>query len=159
MRGDSLGHRSHVSDESSDRPAVPLLHPHLRTIPDPRQPSRQRHPLKAILAQTCTAMLVECDSLLAIAEWGHDPQAGAPLAARLDFTRARTTCVATLHRVFRRLDVAAFNTAVRQCAAATAALGTRATPAGIAVDGKALRGCRHSPRSSRCARSSVTSGS
>jgi hypothetical protein len=88
-------------------------------------------------------MLAGCDSLLAMAEWGRDPHAGAPLAQRLGFTRERTPCVATLHRVFRRLDVAAFETAVGQWAAAvTTALGPTTSPAGIAVDGKTLRGSR-----------------
>lgn len=124
-------------------PAVPPLLPYLGTIPDPRQPSGRRHPLAAVLALACAAMLAGCDSLLAIAEWGRDPHAGAPLAQRLGFTRERTPCVATLHRVFRRLDVAAFERAVGQwTAAVTTALGTDATPAGIAVDGKTLRGSR-----------------
>lgn len=124
-------------------PAVPPLLPYLRTIPDPRQPSGRRHPLEAVLALACAAMLAGCDSLLAIAEWGRDPHAGAPLARRLGFTRERTPCVATLHRVFRRLDVAAFETAVGQWAAAvTTAVGPHVTPTGIAVDGKTLRGSR-----------------
>ncbi len=122
---------------------VPPLVPYLRTVPDPRQASGRRHPLVAILALSCAAMLAGCDSLLAIAEWGRDPRAGAPLAARLGFTRERTPCVATLHRVFRRLEVAAFERAVGTWAAAvTTALGPGATPAGIAVDGKVLRASR-----------------
>ena len=124
-------------------PAVPALLPYLRTVPDPRQASGRRHPLAAILALSCAAMLAGCDSLLAIAEWGRDPHAGAPLAQRLGFTRERTPCVATLHRVFKRLDVAAFETAVGQWAAAvTSVVGPGATPGGIAVDGKVLRGSR-----------------
>lgn len=123
--------------------AVPPLLPYLETVPDPRQASGRRHPLPAILALACAAMLAGCDSLLAIAEWGRDPHAGAPLAQRLGFTRERTPCVATLHRVFRRLDVAAFERTVGQWSAAvTAALGTTATPLGIAVDGKVLRASR-----------------
>lgn len=123
--------------------SVPALLPYLRTVPDPRQASGRRHPLPAILTLSCAAMLAGCDSLLAIAEWGRDPRAGAPLAQRLGFTRARTPCVATLHRVFRRLDVAAFERAVGQwAAAATTALGTSPSPAGIAVDGKVLRASR-----------------
>jgi hypothetical protein len=124
-------------------PAVPPLLPFLRMLPDPRHPSGRRHPLEAVLALACAAMLAGCDSLLAIAEWGRDPHAGAPLARRLGFTRERTPCVATLHRVFRRLDVVAFETAVGQWAAAvTTALGTAPSPAGIAIDGKTLRGSR-----------------
>jgi hypothetical protein len=53
-----------------------------------------------------------CDSLLAIAEWGRDPDGGAPLAARLGFMRERTPCVATLHRVLKAIDAAAFEQAV-----------------------------------------------
>jgi DDE_Tnp_1-associated len=121
-------------------PAVPALLPYLRTVPDPRQASGRRHPLAAILALSCAAMLAGCDSLLAIAEWGRDPHAGAPLAQRLGFTRARTPCVATLHRVFRRLDVSAFERAVGAWAAAV----TTALPeeAALAIDGKTLRGSR-----------------
>ena len=61
-------------------------------------------------------MLAGCDSLLAIAAWGRDPHAGAPVAQRLGFTRERTLCVATLHRVFRRVDGAAVERAVGRAA-------------------------------------------
>lgn len=123
--------------------AVPPLLPYLQTVPDPRQASGRRHPLAAILALSCAAMLAGCDSLLAIAEWGRDPHAGAPLAQRLGFTRQRTPCVATLHRVFRRLDVAAFERAV----SAWSHEVHRAVPRGhddnaVAIDGKTLRGSR-----------------
>lgn len=122
---------------------VPSLVPYLQTVPDPRQASGRRHPLPAILALACAAMLAGCDSLLAIAEWGRDPRAGAPLAHRLGFTRERTPCVATLHRVFRRLDVVAFEAAVGQWATAvTAATGRGEQPSGVAIDGKVLRGSR-----------------
>jgi hypothetical protein len=87
-------------------------------------------------------MLAGCDSLLAIAEWGRDPHAGAPLAQRLGFTRERTPCVATLHRVFRRLDVAAFERAVGAWAAAVAAALPEQAAQAIAIDGKTLRGSR-----------------
>lgn len=122
-------------------PAVPALLPYLQTVPDPRQASGRRHPLAAILALSCAAMLAGCDSLLAIAEWGRDPHAGAPLAQRLGFTRERTPCVATLHRVFRRVDVAAFEHAVGAWAAAVAAALPEPAEA-IAIDGKTLRGSR-----------------
>lgn len=123
-------------------PAVPALLPYLQTVPDPRQASGRRHPLAAILALSCAAMLAGCDSLLAIAEWGRDPHAGAPLAQRLGFTRERTPCVATLHRVFRRLDVAAFERAVGAWAAAVAAALPEQAAQAIAIDGKTLRGSR-----------------
>ena len=123
--------------------SVPPLLPYLRMVPDPRQASGRRHPLAAILALACAAMLAGCDSLLAIAEWGRDPHAGAPLAQRLGFTRVRTPCVATLHRVFRRLDVAAFERAVGAWAQATRLplLGAQEREA-VAIDGKTLRASR-----------------
>ncbi len=88
-------------------------------------------------------MLAGCDSLLAIAQWGRDPHAGAPLAQRLGFTRSQTPCVATLHRVFRRLDVAAFERAVSAWAhAVLAALPGEHGREALAIDGKTLRGSR-----------------
>jgi DDE family transposase len=123
--------------------AVPPLLPYLQAVPDPRCASGRRHPLAAILALACAAMLAGCDSLLAIAEWGRDVHGGAPLAQRLGFTRARTPCVATLHRVFRRLEVTAFERAVGAWAAATtAALPPHPAVKAIAIDGKTLRGSR-----------------
>jgi hypothetical protein len=124
----------------------------LATVPDPRQARGKRHPLRAILLLAGVAMLCRCDSLLAIAEWGRDQ--GAAGAARLGFRCARTPCVATLHRVFRRLAVVAFERTIGEWAdSVVAALGTDegdemagATvplPA-IAVDGKTLRGS-HTP--------------
>ena len=121
--------------------AVPPLVATFADLPDPRRGQGRRHPLPAILALSCAAMLAGCDSLLAIAEWGRDPAGGAPLGARLGFTRAKTPCVATLHRVFRRIDVAAFERAVGGWAAAVAAAAGRGEPpVGVAVDGKLLRG-------------------
>ena len=122
---------------------VPPVLPYLRMVPDPRQASGRRHPLAAILALACAAMLAGCDSLLAIAEWGRDPHAGAPLAQRLGFTRVRTPCVATLHRVFRRLDVAAFERAVGAWAQATRLpLPGAQEREAVAIDGKTLRASR-----------------
>src|SRR3954447_8813372 len=111
---------------------VPPLEPYLQSVPDPRQASGRRHPLAAILALSCAAMLAGCDSLLAIAEWGRDPHAGAPLAQRLGFTRAQTPCVATRPRVFTRLDVAAFERAVGSwTAAASTALSAADGPVAV----------------------------
>src|SRR3990172_794540 len=93
-----------------DTRQLPALYPVLAAIPDPRSRQGRRHPLPAILALACTAMLANGNSLLAIAEWGRDE--GALVARRLGFTRDQTPCVATLHRVMRRVDVAAFEQAV-----------------------------------------------
>jgi hypothetical protein len=119
--------------------AIPPLVDALRAVPDPRKRRGQRHPLAAILALACAAMLCGADSLLAIAQWGRDQ--GAPMATRLGFTRERTPCVATFHRVFRRLDVAAFEQVVGQWAEQVCvALAVPGALHGVAIDGKKLRG-------------------
>jgi hypothetical protein len=79
-------------------------------------------------------MLAGARSLYAIAQWGRS-QPPAVVTA-LGFTRETTPCVATLHRVFRRLDITAYETALRHWAQAS--VGDRA--GSIAIDGKALRG-------------------
>jgi len=126
-------------------PAVPVppLLPALAAIPNPRRAFGRRHPLPAVLALSRAAMLAGRDRLLAIAEWGRDPNAWEPLARRLGFARNRTPCVTTLHRVSRRLDAAAFERAVggwaAEVAAALAAPGDRG---GSAMDVKTLRASR-----------------
>ena len=105
----------------------------LASVPDPRHPQGRRHPLAAILALAVCAMLGDCRSWYAIAQWGRDhPE----LTQALGFTRAQTPGVATLHHVFRRLDVAAFEDALTRWALAAAPDQLSV----LAVDGKALRG-------------------
>jgi len=104
------------------------------TVPDPRKPRGRRHPLRAMLALSTAAMLAGARSLFAIAEWGR-AQDPAVIAA-FGFNRQQTPCVATLHLLFKRLDVAAFEAALATWAQAE--LGDR--PGAIAIDGKALRG-------------------
>ena len=105
----------------------------LAEVPDPRSARGIRHPLEAIMAMSVCAMLGGARSLYAIAQWGREhPE----LAQTLGFNRERTPCVATLHHVFRRLDVDAFESALS--AWAQGALGEE--DEAIAVDGKALRG-------------------
>ena len=83
----------------------PSLLEALSRIEDPRKPKGVRHPLPAVLALSVCAMLSGARSLYAIAQWGREhPQ----LAQSLGFSREQTPCVATLHHVFRRLDVDAF---------------------------------------------------
>lgn len=56
----------------------------------------------------------------------------------------RSPCVATLHRVYKRLDVAAFEAALGawldRIGSQPAAPSTTRVPAAIAIDGKGLRG-------------------
>ena len=105
----------------------------LGEIEDPRKPKGVRHPLPAILALSVCAMLSGARSLYAIAQWGREHPQFAPW---LGFSRERTPCVATLHHVFRRLDVDAFESALGRWAQEWLGEGE----ATIAIDGKALRG-------------------
>ena len=105
----------------------------LSGIEDPSKPKGVRHPLSTVLALSVCAMLSVARSLYAIAEWGREhPQ----LARSLGFSREQTPCVATLHHVFRRLDVDAFESALGHRAQECLGEGE----ATIAIDGKALRG-------------------
>jgi hypothetical protein len=84
--------------ESPIRPLLANLH----DIPDPRHPRGRRHPLVAILALVCVAMLCGYRSYSAIADWGRC--SGQKLVRALGFTRDKTPCAATLYHVLRQLD-------------------------------------------------------
>ena len=99
----------------------------------PGSPRECANPLPAVLALSVCAMLSGARSLYAIAQWGREhPQ----FAQSLGFSRERTPCVATLHHVFRRLDVDAFESVLGRWAQECLGEGE----ATIAIDGKALRG-------------------
>jgi hypothetical protein len=106
----------------------------LAELPDPRSRHGRRHPLPAVLTLAVVAMLSGARSLYAIAQWGREQPEDVVQA--LGCTRGRTPGVATLHRVFKALDVEAFEMQVAHWA--QAALGNRG--GAIAIDGKALRG-------------------
>src|SRR5690349_5745166 len=107
----------------------------LAQVPDPRSRHGRRHPLPAVLALATVAMLCGARSLYAIAQWGREqPEA---VVRALGFTRGRTPGVATLHRVFKALDVGVFETVLARWAQA-AAVSSRGEA--IVIDGKALRG-------------------
>ena len=106
----------------------------LASVPDPRKRRGLRHPLTAILGLTAVAVLAGMKSLEAIAQFGRDR--GPALAHALGFRRGKTPAKSTLSEIFRLLDVAAFEGALRRW------LQARAEDAGdeLAVDGKTLRG-------------------
>ena len=103
-------------------------------VPDHRKSQGRRHPLGAILSLAVCAMLCGARSLYAIAQWGRDH--GAATGQLLGFRPGKTPCVATFHRVFKDLDVDAFETV----------LGEWLTNNGLelgetlSLDGKTLRG-------------------
>src|SRR4029453_2428605 len=114
----------------------------LAQIPDPRRPygSRPTHPplpLGGILQLTVAALLCGARSLYAIAQWGQERLEDEPeLLVQLGLPPGRRPCVATLHRVFKALDVAAFEAAVGAWLAQTGVAPAEA----VALDGKTLRG-------------------
>lgn len=116
-------------------PIIPLIKV-LVEIPDFRKSRGKRHPLAAILALACAAVLCGARSYTAMADWGRN------YGQALGFRHAKTPCAATLHTIFRHLDVALFESKLRQWAEQV----LRACPAcqdqdeAIAIDGKTLRG-------------------
>src|SRR5581483_8741172 len=118
----------------------------LTQVPDHRQAQGRRHPLAAVLALACAAMLCGARGGQAIAEWGrnYDPE----LMLALGFTHG-TPCPSTLHQIFRHLDWAAFDAQLRawgETVLAAPAPAPAVAPApprdALALDGKTLRGSR-----------------
>ncbi len=109
----------------------------LGALDDPRSPKGKRHPLGALLALALVAMLAGQSSYEAIVQYGQER--GWPFLQLLGFIRRGGLCKATYSRVFRRIDVAAFEAAVSRWILA------RVKPTDIehlAIDGKTLRGSR-----------------
>ena len=103
-------------------------------VPDPRDRRGRHHPLVAVLGLAAVAMLAGCRSLEAISQFGRDH--GLGLAHALGFRRAKTPAKSTLSELFRALDPAALDAAIR------AWLTGRGAGDGdhLAVDGKTARG-------------------
>lgn len=106
----------------------------LASVPDPRKHKGLRHPLTAILSLTVVAVLAGMKSLEAIAQFGRDH--GTSLAHALGFRRGKTPAKSTLSKLFRRLDIDAFEAALSRWLLARQQSGWQA----IAVDGKTLKG-------------------
>src|SRR5438045_1245622 len=90
----------------------------LGAVPDPRRrygwrPAYAPVPLVALLPATVVAVLCGARSLYAVAQWiGERAEDEPEVLEALGFPAGRRTCVATLHRVYKALDVAAFEAAV-----------------------------------------------
>ena len=111
-------------------------------LPDFRKPRGKRHPLGAIFALACCAMLCGARSYSAIAERGRNY--GTRIAQGLGFTHA-TPCAATLHTIFRHVDRDAFATSLGAWAdrvvGSLPAAPEPPAPA-VALDGQTLRGSK-----------------
>lgn len=114
----------------------------LARVPDPRRPYGWRPeypplPLVGLLQVVVAAILCGARSLNAIAQWGRERIEDDPaFLLELGLPIGRSPCAATLHRVFKALDVAAFEQVLGEWLART---GIKPTDA-LALDGKTLRG-------------------
>jgi len=114
----------------------------LAAVPDPRRPfgwrpGRAPLPLVGVLQVAVAAMLCGARRLYAIAQWaGERIEDDAAALVPLGLPPGRSPSVATLHRVFAALDVAALERALGTWLGAS---GVDPTDA-VALDGKTLRG-------------------
>jgi hypothetical protein len=114
----------------------------LAAVPDPRRPygwppATPPVPLVSLLQLTVAATLCGARGQLAVAQWGRERLVDDPeLLVALGLPPGRSPCVATLHRVFKKLDVAAFEAALGGWLNRTGVAPDDA----LAVDGKTLRG-------------------
>jgi hypothetical protein len=101
-----------------------------------------------LLQLTVVALACGSRSQLAVAQWGRERLVDDPgLLVALGLPPGRSPCVATLHRVYKQLDVAAFEAALGdwlariggQPPAQTTRRAARGREA-VAIDGKVLRG-------------------
>ena len=81
---------------------IPPLVDVFAQIPDPRKARGKRHPLQAILALSCVALLCGYQSLLAISEWAHNY--GLAYLSRIGFTRRYPPSQATWYHVLSKID-------------------------------------------------------
>ena len=114
----------------------------LAEVPDPRRPYGWRPeypplPLVGLLQAVVAAILCGARSLNAIAQWGRERVEDDPaFLIDLGLPAGRSPCVATLHRVFKALDVATFEQVLANWLARSGIAPTDA----LALDGKTLRG-------------------
>lgn len=114
----------------------------LGALPEVRRPygwspGRSPLPLAGMLQVAVAAMLCGARSLYAVAQWARERvEEDAEALVPLGLPAGRSPSVATLHRVFKRLDVAVFEQALGAWLERT---GVQRVSA-LALDGKTLRG-------------------
>lgn len=110
----------------------------LSEIPDFRKAKGKRHPLSAILAQACVAIMCGARSLLAIADWGRNYD--KEFMKSIGYTHEKTPCVATFHNVFKKIDIKLLERKLGQWAHNILENATDCDDKAISIDGKSLRG-------------------
>ena len=108
-------------------------------IADPRSRRGRRQPLPLVLALATYAMLYGAESVYSVTRWlrGQHPE----LLTRTSDGATKAPAPLTLHRIFNRIDVEAFESAVRNWARDNLAAGEDA----LVVDEKRLRGVHGTP--------------
>jgi hypothetical protein len=112
----------------------------LATVPDPRSRHGRRHPLQAILALVCCAIMCGAKSYAAIAQWGEDQDIG--LMHRLGFTR-KPPKIGGIRKVLIAVNLKAFEEALTRWAETLLSRPIPAelsSPEAFALDGKSARG-------------------
>lgn len=116
--------------------SVPPLIESLAEIPDPRQASGKRYPLKAMLTLVCVGLLCGYRSIKAIAEWG--PNYGAEYLSDLGFNEHGYPAQATWYRVLGLVDVELLASKLRHWVERLLVEG-EAERLALSIDGKTLR--------------------
>ena len=113
----------------------------LAEVPDPRHKKGRRYPLVSILALIVIGLMSNHKGYTSITTWIRDQ---AELAKALGFKSRKTPCAATLHNLFKRLDVVGLEASLTKWAFSKLedfqGLKTRSPLEGIAIDGKELQG-------------------
>src|SRR4051794_19294436 len=110
----------------------------LAEVPDPRSRQGRRHPLTAILALVCCALMSGAKSYAAIGQWGQDQDIA--LMHRLGFTRTPPKA-GGIRKVLIALDKARFEGALTRWAESRRGEPIAAAPLeAVALDGKSVRG-------------------
>jgi predicted transposase YbfD/YdcC len=120
---------------------VPSLINELARIPDVRSARGKRHPLGAMLALACVALLCGYQTVLAISEWACNY--GLEYLCRFGFTRHDPPGQATWYRVLGSIDWRALERILSEWVERVlASVGPGRTWEGVALDGKTLRGSK-----------------
>ena len=112
----------------------------LATVPDPRSRHGRQHPLSAILAAVCCAILCGAKSYAAIGQWVQDQD--ITLMHRLGFT-CRPPKAGGIRKVLIALNVKAFEQALMRWAETLLSRPIAVAPSppeAFALDGKSARG-------------------
>jgi DDE_Tnp_1-associated/Transposase DDE domain len=112
----------------------------LAAVPDPRSRHGRQHPLSAILALVCCAIMCGAKNYSAIAQWARDQDIG--LMHRLGFTR-KPPKMGGIRKVLIALNPKAFEDALSRWAESLLCrpvLSALSPPGAFALDGKTARG-------------------